>query len=204
MKENIMLLLQIIIVDFFTAFGLYSLLFLVVSIFVKNIILYKIDDQATKFISFVGLIYFIVWIIGIFVFYAESNIEDQNNMINRMFGKYWFVIWTQPILWLLVTQLLRIESIYKNIFLRILFSIILIISIERFVIIITSFHRDYLPSSWTMYNDLDIYPSNFFLALLCKIIMFLLFVGIYYIAFNKITIFKKKLNKIYSAFFFLD
>lgn len=192
MKENIMLLLQIITIDFFTAFGLYSLLFLIVSIFTKNAALYKVDNEAAKFISFTGLVYFAVWIIGLFVFYFESNIEAQNSILNRMFGRYWFGIWAQPILWLLVTQLLRIKKVYKNIFLRILFSFLLIISIERYIIIITSLHRDYLPSSWTMYSDLDIYPSNFILALFCKILVFLLFVGIYYLATSKLKMVLKK------------
>lgn len=192
MKENILLFLQIITVDFFTAFGLYSLLFLFISIFTNNALLYKIDNEATKLISFIGIIYFIVWIAGIFVFYFESNVEDQNKMLNRMFGKYWFGIWIQPILWLLVTQLLRIKNIYKNIFLRIVFAFILIISIERFIILSVSFHRDYLPSSWTIYNDLNIYPENFFVALFCKIIIFLLFVGIYYLGVKKLKTYKKK------------
>jgi hypothetical protein len=189
MKENLILLLQIITVDFFTAFGLYSLFFLIASIFFKKSFLFKVDEEAKKFISFVGIIYFIIWIIGIIVFYAESNLEEQNSMLNRIFGKYWFGFWLQPIVWFLITQLLRIKRVAKNVFLRIIFSFLLIISFEKYVIIITSFHRDYLPSTWTMYNDLEIYPSNLFLALLVKIIMFLLFVGIYYSITNK---FKKK------------
>ena len=188
MKENILLLLQIIIVDFFTAFGLYTFLFLIVSIFTKKPILKKIDEEANGFIAFAGVIYFTVWIIGIFVFYADSNTEEQTSMLNRMFGKYWFGYWTQPLLWVSLTQLLRIKTIRKNVLLRIVFSFLLIVSIERFVILVTAFHRDYLPSSWTMYSDLDIYPSNFFLMLLAKILMFLLFVGIYYLIKSRIKI----------------
>ena len=74
----------------------------------------------------------------------------------------------------------NLEKIWKNVMLRIIFSFLLIISIEKYIIIITSFHSYYLPSSWTMYSDLGIYPSNSFLKLLFKIIMFLIFVGIYY------------------------
>ncbi|KOP38381.1 hypothetical protein DBB36_17310 [Flavobacterium sp. WLB] len=181
MRENILLLLQIITVDFFTAFGLYSILFLIVSIFIKKPILYKIDEEAVKFISLAGVIYFTVWIIGIFVFYAESNPEEKSAMLNRMFGEYWFGIWSQPILWFALTQLLRFKKVSKNALFRIVFSFLLIVSIERFMIFIITLHRDYLPSSWTMYRDLDIYPSNFFLALLMKIMVFLLFVGIYYL-----------------------
>ena len=147
MKENLILLLQIITVDFFTAFGLYSLFFLIVSIFFKKSFLFKVDEEAKKFISFVGIIYFIIWIIGIIVFYAESNLEEQNSMLNRMFGKYWFGFWLQPIVWFLITQLLRIKRVAKNVFLRMIFSFLLIISFEKYVIIITSFHRDYLPST---------------------------------------------------------
>lgn len=191
MKENILFLLQIITIDFFTAFGLYSILYLIVSIFVKKPILYKIDEEAVKFISLAGVIYFAVWIIGIFVFYAESNPEEKSDMLNRMFGKYWIGFWTQPILWFALTQLLRFKKVSKNALLRIVFSFLLIFSIEQFIIFITSFHHDYLPSSWTMYRDLDIYPSNFFLALLMKIVFFLFFDGIYYLAKNQIKIFAK-------------
>lgn len=188
MKENIMLFLQIITIDFFTAFGLYTLLFLLISIFTKKLILHIIDAEATKFISFVGIIYLLAWTIGLFVFYFENNAEEQSNMLNRLFGKYWFGIWAQPIIWFSITQFLRIKRINKNVLLRILFSILLIISIERCIIIITSLHRDYLPSSWTMYRDLEIYPSNFFLALLVKIMIFLLFVEIYYEAKSRLYI----------------
>lgn len=196
MKENILLILQILAIDFFTAFGLYSLFFLLISIFTKNVYLYRIDEESQKFISFVGVIYFAVWIIGNLMFYSESSVEEKNSMLNRMFGIYWFGFWLQTILWFSITQLLRIKTISKNVFLRILFSVFLIISIERFVIIITSLHRDYLPSSWTMYNDISIYPSNLFLALLVKMIMFLLFVGIYYVITNQIKGLVHKIKKL--------
>lgn len=192
MKENILLILQILIIDFFIAFGLYSILFLLVSIFAKNAFLYKIDEESKKLISFLGIVYLVVWFIGIFVFYLESNTVEKNSMLNRMFGKYWFGFWLQPLLWFTITQFLRIKRVSKNVFLRIIFSVFLIISIERYVIIITSLHRDYLPSSWTMFNDLGIYPTDFFLALLVKMIMFLLFVGIYYVIKNQLKILLSK------------
>jgi hypothetical protein len=192
MKENLILLLQIITVNFFTAFGLYSLFFLITSIFTKKTFIFKVDEEAKKFISFVGIIYFIIWIVGTIVFYTESNLEEQNSLLNRMFGKYWVGFWVQPILWFSITQLLRIKKIWKNVLLRIIFSFLLIFSIEKFVIMIISFNRDYLPSSWTMYSDLGIYPSNFILALFVKIIMFLLFVWIFYLFNKKIENLKTK------------
>ncbi|WP_444647690.1 hypothetical protein ACSLMO_12615 [Flavobacterium columnare] len=90
------------------------------------------------------------------------------------------------------TQLLRFPIVQKNVFIPLVSSIFLMLSIERMVIIITIFHRDYLPSSWTMYSgDFDIYPSNYLLALLLKIMVFLVFVGIFSVITTKLKEIKK-------------
>jgi hypothetical protein len=186
MIEEIIFTLQLIQIDFFTAFGLFSILYFITSIFIRKPILKNIDEESNRFISFIGILYLILWIIVIFVELNILNQEDKSELLNRMFGKYWFRFWTQHLLWVLITQLLRLKTIRKNIFLRILFSILLMLSIERMIIIITSFHRDYLPSSWIMYNEIGIYPSNLVLSLFLKIIVFLVFVGIFYTINNKL------------------
>jgi len=173
-------ILQLINRDFFAAFGLYSLVFLIVSSFIKKPVLKKVDEATAQFTSFIGIVYLIVWIIGIGLSYKECSSEETRSvLVNRMFGKYWFGYWLQPSLWVLLTQLLRFKSIRKNIVLRIIFSILFVISIESSIIIIISLHRDYLPASWLMYSDLDIYPSNFIVAILLKVIVFLIFTGIF-------------------------
>lgn len=184
---NIFFNLELLILDFFTAFGLYSFLFLILSIFIKKAILYNFDEQAKKFICFIGVLYIFIWFLGLFVYYFESNSTERAEMINRLFGKYWFGIWIQPIFWFLLSQTFRIKRFSNNILIRIFTSFFLIFSIERLVIISTSLHRDYLPSSWTMYRQLDIYPSNFILSILMKILIFMLFVGLYTFITNKIN-----------------
>ena len=187
MNENIISILKTLTVDFFTAFGLYSFLFLISSIFIKKATFYKFDEEAKKFISFIGLLYIILWFLGIFVYYIESSSEERTGMINRMFGKYWFGIWIQPLFWFLLSQIFRIKLFSKNILIRIFASFFLIFSIERLVIISTSLHRDYLPSSWTMYSDLGIYSSFFILSILLKILFFMLFVWLFTFIANKIN-----------------
>jgi hypothetical protein len=123
----------------------------------------------------------------IFVYYIESSPEERTGMINRMFGKYWFGIWIQPLFWFLLSQIFRIKLFSKNILIRIFASFFLIFSIERLVIISTSLHRDYLPSSWTMYSDLGIYSSFFILSILLKILFFMLFVWLFTFIANKIN-----------------
>ena len=187
MNENIISIFKTLTVDFFTAFGLYSFLFLISSIFINKATFYKFDEEAKKFISFVGFLYIILWFLGIFVYYIESSSEERTGMINRMFGKYWFGIWIQPLFWFLLSQIFRIKLFSKNILIRIFASFFLIFSIERLVIISTSLHRDYLPSSWTIYSDLGIYSSFFILSILLKILFFMLFVWLFTFIANKIN-----------------
>ena len=160
---------------------------MILSIFIKKIAIFQFDNQAKKFISFVGVLYIIFWLLGTIVYYVECNSEEKNAMIDRIFGKYWFGVWIQPLFWFALSQIFRIKLFSKNILIRIIASFFLIISIERLIIIISSFHRDYLPSSWTMYRQLDIYPSNFILSILMKILIFMLFVGLYTFISNKIN-----------------
>jgi energy-coupling factor transporter transmembrane protein EcfT len=51
----------------------------------------------------------------------------------------------QVFLWTAITQLLWVEKIRKKKLIRLILSILLIISFELFVIIVTSLHRDYSP-----------------------------------------------------------
>ncbi|GEM_PF-860793 len=159
MIQNLNYLLFIISNDFFISFGIYSILYLILSIFTKKEILYKIDDEVCRLIIFLGIIYFLIWFAAIIISFTIE--ESRTYLLNRMFGKYCIGFWLQPLFWIGMTQLLRIKKIQKNWLFRILFSFFFIFSFEKIVIIITSFHRDYLPSAWTMYSDLDFLPDYF-------------------------------------------
>lgn len=189
MIEKLLFNLEVILVDFFSAYGLLTITYLILSIFIKNQFLQKINYQSNRLISFIGIVYLIIWLSATIV---ELNIIDQeskNYLINRMFGKYWFGFWFQPLLWFPMSQLIRIKAIEKNILLILIFSFLFILSVEKIVIITSSFHRDYLPSSWTMSSS--IYSSNIFLELLIKFSIFLIAVGIF-------TIINQKINDLKS------
>lgn len=193
MIEKLLFSLEVILVDLFSAYGLITIISVLLSLFFKNQILNKINNQSDRFISFIGIVYLIVWLLATIV---ELNISDQENkdyLLRRMFGEYWFGFWLQPILWFSMSQLLRIKSIQKNLFLKLIFSFFFILSIEKIVIVIVSFHRDYLPSSWTMSSYS--YSSNLFLELLIKISIFLISVGIFTMLYQKIKEWKTKRTK---------
>ncbi|OOV18566.1 hypothetical protein [Flavobacterium sp. LM4] len=192
MSERIIFTFEIILIDFFAAYGLITILYLILSIFTKNQLIKQVDEQSNRSISFVGIIYLIVWMIATITDLNSIDEESKASLLSRMFGEYWFTVWLQPFLWFSITQLLRFKVIRKNILLRLVFSILLILSIERIVIIITSFHRDYLPSSWSMYSS--IYPSNIFIKLPMRISFFLAFVGFFVFINRKINGWKSKKN----------
>jgi len=72
---------------------------------------------------------------------------------NRMTGPYWPYYWTLVFCNILTPQWLWIKRVRTSPLG--LFVVAMIVSVgmwlERFVIVITSLHRDFLPSSWGMY-----------------------------------------------------
>jgi molybdopterin-containing oxidoreductase family membrane subunit len=74
--------------------------------------------------------------------------------LNRMFGPYWWAYWSMMTCNVITPQLFWIKKIRTSVMATFVISIFVNIGMwfERFVIIVTSLHRDYLPSSWTMYS----------------------------------------------------
>ncbi|SHF73861.1 hypothetical protein SAMN05444377_11753 [Flavobacterium fontis] len=188
MVENLDLVLQIIRVDLFIAFGLYTIVYLIISSFIKNEIINVIDETSNKIISFAGIVFLLIWISLLFKSYFESSEFEKSGMIQRMFGKYWFGYWLQPILWISLSQLLRLKKVRKQKILRIIFSIFFMVSIEQCIIILTSFERDYLPSSYS-FNFTFI---ELIIGILTKICFFLVIVMLYFYLEKKL---KSILNK---------
>ncbi len=93
-----------------------------------------------------------------------SGVEyEQYAFINRATGPYWWAYWSMMTCNVITPQLYWFSSIRKSFVATFILSIFVNIGMwfERFVIIVTSLHRDYLPSSWTMFSpsfiDIGIY-----------------------------------------------
>ena len=90
-----------------------------------------------------------------FVIAAYSGVEyERYAFINRMFGPYWWSYWAMMTCNVITPQLFWSQKLRRNIPFVFVMSIVVNIGMwfERFVIIVTSLHRDYLPSSWAMYS----------------------------------------------------
>ena len=93
-----------------------------------------------------GMEFFIAWYGG--------NPYEKYAFMNRAFGPYWWAYWTMVSCNVICPQLFWFKKVRTNVVIVFIISIFVNIGMwfERFVIIVTSLHRDYLPSSWSYFK----------------------------------------------------
>ncbi len=98
-----------------------------------------------------------------FIAWFSQNPYEHFTFINRAFGPYWWAYWTMITCNVLSPQVFWFKRARTSIPIHFVVSIFINIGMwfERFIIIVTSLHRDFLPSSWGMF-----YPTMWDFALL--------------------------------------
>ncbi|MCW1147634.1 hypothetical protein [Flavobacterium lacisediminis] len=140
----------------FFGFGIYNLFFLVlrkIKALQDKVKFKEIDQAATLTIFFCGLIYLVNWSFDWLYIFINHDSENSKYIINRLNGPYGFSVYAQQLSYITSCLLFFLNFIKKNSFLRFIIGFIFLFNFEKFVIITSSFHRDYLPSSWTMYHQ---------------------------------------------------
>jgi len=101
-----------------------------------------------------GSIVGIAYITEFFIAWYGQVPAEQYAFLNRMFGPYWWSYWCMMTCNVISPQLFWFKKIRTSLSATFVLSIIVNIGMwfERFVIIVTSLHRDYLPSSWSMFH----------------------------------------------------
>jgi Ni/Fe-hydrogenase subunit HybB-like protein len=111
-------------------------------------------NNMAKVILATGLIVAYGYFTEFFIAWYSANQYEQFVMTNRAFGPYAPAFWTMIAANVLVPQLLWSRRIRRN--LPALFVISLIVNVgmwfERFIIVVTSLHRDYIPAAWGYYD----------------------------------------------------
>ena len=110
-------------------------------------------DNMAKVMLATGLIVAYGYVIEAFMAFYSGEPYERFLVMNRAMGPYWPAYWALILTNVLIPQLLWFRRIRANVFA--LFALALVINtgmwLERFVIVVTSLHRDFLPSSWGMY-----------------------------------------------------
>jgi Ni/Fe-hydrogenase subunit HybB-like protein len=111
-----------------------------------------------------------------------SGVEyEQYAFMNRAFGPYAWAYWIMMTCNVITPQLFWFKKIRTSLWATFIISIFVNIGMwfERFVIIVTSLHRDFLPSSWTMYQPSLVEVGLYVGTLGLFFTLFLLFIRVF-------------------------
>jgi len=124
-------------------------------------------DNMNKIILATGMMVGYGYAMELFMAWYSGNHFERFVFLNRAFGPYAWAYWTMISCNVLLPQLFWFKKIRRSIPMMLFIVIFVNVGMwfERFVIIVTSLHRDFLPSSWRMYTptlvDLGILLGSF-------------------------------------------
>jgi Ni/Fe-hydrogenase subunit HybB-like protein len=120
----------------------------------KDIMTMKHLELMNKIMLVTGSLVGYAYTMEFFIAWYSGNEYERYAFINRMTGPYWWAYWTMITCNVISPQLFWFKRLRTSI--PVMFALSIVINIgmwfERFVIIVTSLHRDYLPSSWGMFS----------------------------------------------------
>lgn len=111
-------------------------------------------DAIARILTFISLIMGTAYLTELFMaWYSGSEYELFTFMKNRVTGQYTFAFWTMITCNAIIPQLFWFKKIRKNITFVFIISLFINVGMwfERYVIIVTSLSKDFLPSSWANY-----------------------------------------------------
>ena len=160
---------------YFVAGAIFSGFAMVLTLMLVTRHVFKLQDYITIehielmniVIMVTGSIVGIAYITEFFIAWYSGVPAEQYAFFNRMNGPYWWAYWSMMTCNVISPQLFWSKKIRTSIAATFIISIIVNIGMwfERFVIIVTSLHRDYLPSSWAMFYptvyDMGVYLFTF-------------------------------------------
>src|ERR1035437_5617174 len=116
----------------------------------QNLITMKHLENMNKIILVTGSIVGYAYCTEFFIAWYSGGIYERFTFVNRAFGPYAWAAWTMYSCNVFIPQLYWFKKMRTSIPVMFVISITTNIGMwfERFVIIVTSLHRDFLPSSW--------------------------------------------------------
>lgn len=116
-------------------------------------------DAIARILTFISLIMATAYVTELFIaWYGGQEYEMFTFMKNRVTGEYTMAFWTMITCNAIIPQLFWFKKIRKNITIVFIMSIFINIGMwfERYVIVVTSLSKDFLPSSWATYTPTHI------------------------------------------------
>ncbi len=130
-------------------------------------------EAMCKVVMLTGTMVGLAYITEFFVAAYSGFVYEQYAFKNRMFGPYWWAYWSMMTCNLIAPQVFWFKWARTTPWFIFMLSIVVNVGMwfERFVIIVTSLHREYLPSGWVMYSptiiEIGIFLGTFGLFFTC-------------------------------------
>jgi Ni/Fe-hydrogenase subunit HybB-like protein len=140
----------------FSGFGMVSTVLIIVrKVFnMQHIITIGHLEKMNKILLATGMMVGFAYSMEFFIAWYSGNTFESFAFVNRAFGPYAWAYWIMFSCNVFVPQLFWFRKIRRSI--PITFVMVILVNVgmwfERFVIIVTSLHRDFLPSSWAMFT----------------------------------------------------
>jgi Ni/Fe-hydrogenase subunit HybB-like protein len=164
----------------FSGFAMVMTLMLVVRAVygMQSLITLKHLELMNKFILLTGSLVGYSYGMEFFIAAYSGNQYERYAFLNRAFGPFYWAYWTMITCNVLVPQVFWFKKMRTSIPVMFVVSILVNIGMwfERFVIIVTSLHRDFLPSSWGYYRPTGIDVCTYLGTLGLFLTLFLLFI----------------------------
>ncbi len=160
---------------YFVAGAIFSGFAMVLTLMIVTRKVFHLEDYITIghielmniVIIITGSIVGIAYITEFFMAWYSGVAAEQYAFMNRAFGPYAWAYWIMMTCNVISPQLFWIKKIRTSIVATFILSLVVNTGMwfERFVIIVTSLHRDFLPSSWAMFyptlSDIGVYLFTF-------------------------------------------
>ncbi len=143
----------------------------------KDVVTMKHLELMNKIMLTTGSLVGYAYAMEFFVAYYSGNQYERYVFLNRATGPYAWAYWSMIACNVIFPQVFWFKRMRTSIPVMFVVSILINVGMwfERFVIIVTTLHRDYIPASWGMYSptiwDMGLYLGTFGFFFTC----FLLF-----------------------------
>jgi molybdopterin-containing oxidoreductase family membrane subunit len=135
-------------------------------------------ENMAKIMLATGMMVGFAYSTEFFMAWYSGNRYESFTFLNRAFGPYAWAYWTMVTCNVVVPQLFWVKKLRTNTLMLWIASILINVGMwfERFVIVVSSLSRDYLPTSWGYYRPTAIDVLTFVGSFGLFFTLFLLFV----------------------------
>jgi molybdopterin-containing oxidoreductase family membrane subunit len=171
---------------YFVAGAIYDGFAMVLTLAIPIRAVYHLEDFITmrhlenmaKVTLATGLIVAYGYTSEVFFGWYSANKYEGFMIWNRMTGPYWYMYWMLIFCNIITPQWLWFKKVRTSPFL--LFCVAMVVNVgmwlERFVIVVVSLHRDFVPAAWGMYHGTKWDYMTFFGTVGFFLTMFFLFI----------------------------